>query len=1190
MAREGARDYFKNALKEIVDLVKADGSYMSFCFGLDEVSIVSATAVEEKKYSKFQIKYGEGIEGWVIESGIPLLIPAPESDPRFYAARYTFLPKISNFLCLPISLADNLKGAVTLYNLKVCSPEEIKKFSEYIYNWNKNLEDGWKNLKWDFQKEIQALKKKILNFSLEDRGINETAIFIENEFKSFFNGKFFRLLRPGENASHKNCGLADKGCPSMQKEGFAINKRGKSCVFYSAKKIIDPVICILISKNKEPLFTACFEINAKKYCEIEHFLDLKDIQYFLSLIFTKIVQEENLQVALKNLNASRQIQQYFRELLANSMHKGIIQFLLIAVQGVADFLRADGATIRLTREGFQDISVFWGIDEKFSSKKYFAGIAEEIGAKNIAVELKDLKLLKGLKKFGVYKQYFFPLKDTDAPIGFIRVSYKNVHQRPDEELAGDIASAISLAAEASITLKKDKEYLKEFSDEIYKRQVQEKQLKAKNKQVDRLSARLQEVTKKLEDTNKRLNLLYVLSYSFSSSRTLEEVYKEVLNNVVENIISPLASATIGIIEPRLNKYVIKASLGLKKDRIEKFERHINDIPKILTRALIRNKKYVFLENLDKFPEVQAILYSKTIKSFYVWPIVSRNKTIGSLSIACKAPKGLLREDLELLTSAVEQLSAVTENIILYSQTQRHLQVYNNLHRLTEKILADYDYNSWVPAMLKTASTLFNQQFAAIILKEKEGLVVKNCCGIEEGKLNEWFKEHYNEIFQKVISEKESYVSDSPGKNLFESKKKEMLSWAALPLSAKEHTFGAIILGSFYPQAYTKEDVDLFNLFADRVTLGLVNSLLYNDIKIEKDKIEAIVKRLGEGLIILDRNRKIILFNEAAEKITGWKQEEVLGKECATIFKGRDKNGSSRCGKSCPVKAAIENSEGEDFTYAAESIILDKEEKEKIVNSIHSVFKFNNEVLGALIVFRDVTEERTLQQLKSDFIAGISHDLRTPLASIKGYAMALLRHEEDFDLKVKKEFLSVINNEIDHLTRLLDNLTDTSKIEAGLLKPACEEFILGELLEKVSRAHQLYTKKHRIKVNLPEEIIVYGDMYMIERILNNLVNNAIKYSPEGGNIEISATRNKGECLICVGDEGLGIHPEDKDKIFEKFKRGREDKEKKISGFGIGLYVVKMLVEMHGGRIWAKSREGKGSKFYFTIALVGGGADG
>jgi signal transduction histidine kinase len=162
--------------------------------------------------------------------------------------------------------------------------------------------------------------------------------------------------------------------------------------------------------------------------------------------------------------------------------------------------------------------------------------------------------------------------------------------------------------------------------------------------------------------------------------------------------------------------------------------------------------------------------------------------------------------------------------------------------------------------------------------------------------------------------------------------------------------------------------------------------------------------------------------------------------------------------------------------------------------------------------------------------------------------------------------------------------DITKIEAGAIKPYIEEMILAPVLEKAVKTHQFSTKKHKIILNLIDtDTIVLADMYMLQRILNNLINNAIKYSPEGGSIIISAEKKEDMCLISIKDEGLGISEEDQKHIFERFKRSSSKKKNRVWGSGVGLFIVKTLISSINGNIRVESQLGKGTTFFLTLPL-------
>ena len=229
-------------------------------------------------------------------------------------------------------------------------------------------------------------------------------------------------------------------------------------------------------------------------------------------------------------------------------------------------------------------------------------------------------------------------------------------------------------------------------------------------------------------------------------------------------------------------------------------------------------------------------------------------------------------------------------------------------------------------------------------------------------------------------------------------------------------------------------------------------------------------------------------------------------------------------------------------------------------------------------------------MKSSFVAMASHELRTPLTAIKGFSSTLLEGVDDaiYSNDEQKEFLGIIVSECDRLRRLIDDLLNTARIEAGQsLKPDYTQFELAPLLDKVVRVQNQASTRHTVKLQLHGEIpkSIIGDEDKFDQILTNLLNNAIKYSPEGGDVFVHFWREDADTIkIGVQDFGIGIPKDHLTKVFERFHRVNNEDNRKIYGTGLGLFLVSHLVEqVHLGKIWVESEVGKGSMFLFTVPV-------
>lgn len=253
-----------------------------------------------------------------------------------------------------------------------------------------------------------------------------------------------------------------------------------------------------------------------------------------------------------------------------------------------------------------------------------------------------------------------------------------------------------------------------------------------------------------------------------------------------------------------------------------------------------------------------------------------------------------------------------------------------------------------------------------------------------------------------------------------------------------------------------------------------------------------------------------------------------------------------------------------------------------------------QLTGRLWVVSDRTRERESDRLKDEFIGIVSHELRTPLTSILGYTEILL-NRQDLDYESQREFLQTVSNEAERLFKMVKDLLDVSRLEAGVVKLNRWAVGLWQVIEELTL--QLHTQliHHKLLIDARTPLPpVFADRDKVKQIIFNLLSNAIKYSPEGSEIQLTVRRANADdlpathppgqwMLIVVRDEGIGIKPEDQARLFERFQRVDNSNTRQKSGVGLGLYISRLLVELHGGRIWVKSVEGSGSSFSFTLPI-------
>jgi len=402
---------------------------------------------------------------------------------------------------------------------------------------------------------------------------------------------------------------------------------------------------------------------------------------------------------------------------------------------------------------------------------------------------------------------------------------------------------------------------------------------------------------------------------------------------------------------------------------------------------------------------------------------------------------------------------------------------------------------------------------------------------------------------------------------------------ALPMSIKRELIGVLYVSRAYGTRFTANDRQILASFADQAAIAVHNAQLYERISQEKRRLDAILEYSADGVLLLDPGHRIVVFNRALAQLSGWSAAEALGRHhdkvvrWARLETSLDLGGAVAGGWPLPparplyVEGDLHRRRGGTvsvgITYAP---LFDREGR--LVNIIANV--------------RDITRFREADEIKSTFISVISHELKTPVALIKGYADTLLRQDACWDTETMRESLTVIVEEADRLNQLIDDLLDASRLQAGALPFEMDQVALDALAERVAARFRMQTQIHEIVLRFPPDFpVVEGDPGRLEQVLNNLVSNAIKYSPGGGTIEISGRVLPNEVIVTVSDQGVGIPFEEQSRVFERFFRGARERHQRTPGAGLGLYLAKALVEAHGGRIWVESDPGEGTACSFAI---------
>jgi PAS domain S-box-containing protein len=405
---------------------------------------------------------------------------------------------------------------------------------------------------------------------------------------------------------------------------------------------------------------------------------------------------------------------------------------------------------------------------------------------------------------------------------------------------------------------------------------------------------------------------------------------------------------------------------------------------------------------------------------------------------------------------------------------------------------------------------------------------------------------------------------------------------AVPLNTQYAPPTALLVFHPTPHVFTHNEIQLLTSFANHAAMAIENAMLYerSDMRLREQthRLEALVQSLHDGLILGDLQGTVIYANKRVAQLSDLSTKMLAGMHVDRILARIIAKTSEAANKKNDLQKIL-NKKGERMVEISQS------QADRTTYLRLEVFNVNDEEglpIGRGIFFHDITADRELDRMRASLVSTVSHELRTPLAAIKGYASTMLAEDVEWDRASQHEFLTIISDESDRLTSLVNNLLDLSRIEAGSLKLSHEKCDIQETVNSAAKqAHLTAVNSFELQTEtgLPK---LYADPPRLETILRNLIENAVKYGGESAKIRVEVCRQGNDFLFRVIDDGPGIPEKERQYIFESFYRVDDSLARLTSGAGLGLAICQGLVRAHGGKIWAESRE-VGACIAFTIPV-------
>ena len=360
---------------------------------------------------------------------------------------------------------------------------------------------------------------------------------------------------------------------------------------------------------------------------------------------------------------------------------------------------------------------------------------------------------------------------------------------------------------------------------------------------------------------------------------------------------------------------------------------------------------------------------------------------------------------------------------------------------------------------------------------------------------------------------------------------------------------------------------------------------------ERNRSSVILRSMVEGVAVVDARERIVFSNRAFSEILSLDASVIEGRHLIEVIRNselldlirRALNGEEGLRSDIAMGIVQQRS----FSVTATPVqALDSASANRPPAGLASAPQSKGQPSGAVVVLHDVTELRRLERVRQDFVANVSHEFKTPLTAIQGFAETLLSGALE-DPRNNRRFLEIIRDHAARLAGLTDDLLKLARIEAGKLEVEFVPVNILELVEQCAETALLKASRKQIafETDVPSGLpAIRGDASLLREVLQNLLDNAIQYTPEAGRIRVSVAVNAREAVIAVSDTGVGIPLADQERIFERFYRVDAARSREAGGTGLGLSIAKHIVEAHGGRLWVESEVGHGSKFSFSISLA------
>ncbi len=684
------------------------------------------------------------------------------------------------------------------------------------------------------------------------------------------------------------------------------------------------------------------------------------------------------------------------------------------------------------------------------------------------------------------------------------------------------------------------------------------------------NARLYE---KVTERMREATVLYKVSNQLMRTLNFDQVLEKVLD-ILQRSFGYLNCAIL-LVDEEAGELEVKAARGYLQETVGKVRLKIGQ--EGIVGWVAAHKTLLNVPDVSRDPRyVEGV---PGTKSEIAVPMIVGDRVIGVLDVQRSEVNAFNDDDLRVLSSVAAQATIAIERARLYSAERRRVQESSTLLAIAQALSSTLNLTEVLKLVACSTAQACQANRCSILLlsqdrKELVPIMSQFASGEADRELWAIFKERYTEadelpVLQKVIKERKPMILDGPAMSIMPKRWVEpfgIVSLLMVPLISKDEVIGLMALDHVEEgRCFTDEQVNLAITIGTHAAMAIENARLHTTIAGERAKLETIIREASDAIFVTNEGGQVLLMNPEAEQAFDVESGTWADRPLETVIKNADLLALWRSrfvtdSDSCSAEIPLANGR---TLYAQLTPIVG---------------------VGQMAIMRDITHLKELDKMKSEFVSTVSHDLGSPLQVIQTSA-ELIPKLGPVNLAQRDSVDSIIRM-VDKTATLVHDLLDLGKIEAGVemeMEPCQLATVINEALEGLEERAK--AKEIALQITLPQALpLVMGNPIRLGQVVTNFVGNAIKFTPGGGTVTISARETEGEVVVEVRDTGIGIAPEDQAHIFDKFYRVKSTQVSGIEGTGLGLAIVKSIVEGHGGRVWVESELGQGSTFGFALPIA------